>query len=102
VHLKSSRNGAGDLTITWKRRTRMGGGWRSNAEVPLGEVSESYEIEILNSAAVVRILATTSPIVIYTATQQTADFGSTQAAVAVRITQLSATIGRGFPAEQTL
>jgi hypothetical protein len=102
VHLKSSRNGAGDLNITWKRRTRMGGGWRDNAEVPLGEVSESYEIEILNSAAVVRVLATTSPIVIYTAVQQTADFGSTQAAVAVRITQLSATIGRGFPAEQIL
>ena len=102
VHLKGSRNSAGDLTITWKRRTRMGGGWRDNAEVPLGEVSESYEIEILNGAAVVRILATTSPIVIYTAAQQTADFGSTQAAVAVRITQLSATIGRGFPAEQTL
>jgi hypothetical protein len=102
VHLKGSRNGAGDLAITWKRRTRIGGGWRDNAEVPLGETSEAYEIEILNGAAVLRTVAAASPVITYTAAQQTADFGSVQAAVAVRVYQLSATVGRGYPTEKTL
>jgi hypothetical protein len=102
VHLKGSRNGAGDLAITWKRRTRIGGGWRDNAEVPLGETSEAYEVEILNGASVLRTFTGTTPTVIYTATQQTSDFGSVQAAIAVRVYQLSATVGRGAPLEKTL
>ncbi|GIW56419.1 MAG: hypothetical protein KatS3mg082_2823 [Nitrospiraceae bacterium] len=28
VHLAGSRNGGGDLTVTWVRRTRIGGDWR--------------------------------------------------------------------------
>jgi hypothetical protein len=102
VHLKGSRNGVGDLTITWKRRTRIGGGWRDNAEVPLGETSEFYEVEILNGVAVVRTVAAASPTMIYTAAQQTADFGSVQAVVAVRVYQLSATVGRGTSLEKTI
>jgi hypothetical protein len=102
VHLKGSRNGVGDLTITWKRRTRIGGGWRDNAEVPLGETSEFYEVEILNGVAVVRTVAASSPAITYTAAQQTADFGSVQTAIAVRVYQLSATVGRGTPLEKTL
>ena len=82
VHLKGSRNGAGDLTLTWKRRTRIGGGWRDNAEVPLGETSEAYEVDILNGAAVVRTVTAANPTVTYTAAQQKADFGSAQAAIA--------------------
>jgi hypothetical protein len=102
VHLKGNRNGTGDLTITWKRRTRIGGGWRDNAEVPLGETNEAYEIEILNGAAVVRTVAAASPTMIYTAAQQTADFGSVQAAVAVRVYQLSTAAWRGAPLEKTI
>jgi hypothetical protein len=102
VHLKGSRNGSGDLIITWKRRTRIGGGWRDNAEVPLGETNEAYEVEILNGAVVVRTVAAASPTVTYTAAQQTSDFGSVQAAVAVRVYQLSATVGRSAPLEKTI
>jgi hypothetical protein len=100
--MKGNRNGAGDLTLTWKRRTRIGGGWRDNAEVPLGETNEAYEIEILNGTAVVCTVAAVSPTMTYTAAQQTADFGSVQAAVAVRVYQLSATVGRGTPLEKTI
>jgi hypothetical protein len=102
VHLKGNRNGTGDLTLTWKRRTRIGGGWRDNAEVPLGETSETYEIEILNGTAVVRTVTAASPTVTYTAAQQTADFASVQAAIAVRVYQLSAAIGRGASLEKTI
>jgi hypothetical protein len=92
----------GDITITWKRRTRIGGGWRDNAEVPLGETSEFYEVEILNGVAMVRTVAAANPTVTYNAAQQTADFGSVQAAIAVRVYQLSATVGRGAPLEKTI
>ncbi len=70
--------------------------------MPLGEVAESYEIEILNGAVVVRTVAAASPTVTYTAAQQTADFGSVQAAIAVRLYQLAATVGRGAPLEKTI
>jgi hypothetical protein len=45
-----------------------------------------------------RTLAVTSPAAIYTAAQQIADFGASQAAVSVRVHQMSAVVGRGSPA----
>jgi hypothetical protein len=51
---------------------------------------------------VVRTVAAASPTVTYTAAQQTADFGSVQSAIAVRVYQLSATVGRGAPLEKTI
>jgi hypothetical protein len=50
----------------------------------------------------VRTLSTSTPSALYTAAQQTSDFGSTQANVTVRIFQLSEAVGRGFPAEASL
>lgn len=38
----------------------------------------------------------------YTAAQQISDFGSVQTAMAVRVYQLSATVGRGAPLEKTI
>jgi hypothetical protein len=105
VHPTGSRNGAGDLTITWQRRTRIGGEWRDGTgSVPLGEASEAYEIDVLDGPAgqVFRTLNSIGPTVVYTATEQTADFGAPQATIHLRVVQLSATIGRGFPAHASL
>ncbi|MBX6329380.1 MAG: hypothetical protein IRY89_12480, partial [Pseudolabrys sp.] len=44
----------------------------------------------------------TAPAATYTAAEQIADFGAPQASVAVRVYQLSATVGRGRPAAATL
>jgi hypothetical protein len=53
--------------------------------------------------SVVRTLTElTSPAATYTAAQQTADFGAPQTLVYVRIVQLSAAVGRGFPAHASL
>ncbi len=49
VHLMGSRDEAGNLTITWIRRTRIPSGWSDGADVPLGEASERYEIDIRNA-----------------------------------------------------
>jgi hypothetical protein len=61
VHVKGQRNPAGDLTVTWIRRTRYGGWWLDNADVPLNEENERYEVDILDGVIVVRTLAVTSP-----------------------------------------
>ncbi len=97
VHIVGSRNTAGDLTINWKRRTRIGGDWRDGVDVPLSEESERYELEIMQGATLKRtITGLTSPTTIYTAAQQIADFGSAQNSVSVRVYQLSAAVGRGY------
>ncbi|MFN7902157.1 MAG: phage tail protein [Holosporales bacterium] len=99
VWIKGIRAVGGDLTITWIRRSRIGGGWQDSGDVPVGEVNEAYEVDILNAGgtAVLRTLsvAGTSSIV-YPAAQQVADFGSVQANVNVAVYQLSAVMGRGW------
>ena len=106
VHQTGSRNGPGDLTVTWQRRTRIGGEWRDGTgTVPLSETSEAYKVEILDGPAgeVLRTLSDlSSPTADYTAAAQTADFGAPQATVHLRVVQLSATIGRDFPALASL
>jgi len=96
----------GDLTIRWIRRSRAldADAWEQ-VEVPLGEEVEGYEVEIRDGAAVKRVLNSSTTSVLYTATQQTADWGAPLGAgdtVAIRIFQLSARLGRGAPASVTL
>jgi hypothetical protein len=94
VHIRGSR-ASGDLTIRWVRRTRVGGDTWEGPEVPLGEEREAYEIDILDGTTVKRTLSVTSPTVLYSAADQTTDFGAPQPSLTVRIAQLSASRGRG-------
>lgn len=89
---------SGDLTVTWIRRTRIGGDWLNFVgQVPLSETLESYDVDILNGSTVVRTFpGLSSPQVIYTAAQQIADFGSVQPLILMNIYQNSSVIGRGF------
>ena len=96
AHVRGTRSGD-DLTVTWLRRTRIGGDSWDSAEVPLGEASERYEIDILDGPDVVRTLSTTTPTVTYTAADQTSDFGSPQPSISLRVHQLSTTARRGTP-----
>jgi hypothetical protein len=73
---------------------------RQTQAAKLGEASEAYEVEVLDGpeGAVLRTLGGLStPAAVYGATEQAADFGSVQTTVHLRVFQLSATIGRGFP-----
>lgn len=101
VHPRGSRS-AGDLTITWQRRTRVGGAWRDYVDASLGEATESYEVDIMDGATVKRTITATTPSVLYTSAMQVTDFGSPQASVTVNIYQLSAVVGRGYKLEATL
>lgn len=102
VHIRGARDGSNNLTISWKRRTRIGGEWRDGVDVGLGEESERYDIEIMDGADVVRTLTSTTQSVAYSAANQTTDFGSPQSSVTVRIYQLSTAFGRGVAGEETI
>ena len=96
----------GDLTIRWTRRSRAlaADSW-GGLEVPLTEELEAYEVEILDGAAVKRVLSTTTTSAVYTTAQQTADWGAPLGpgdTLDIRIFQLSALVGRGAPKTLTL
>ena len=99
--VQGTRN-SGDLTLTWIRRTRGDGTWKDYAEVPLTETTERYEIDIMSDSTVKRTLTSTTPTVLYSSSNQIADFGSNQSSLKVRIYQMSETRGRGVMKEVTL
>lgn len=105
VHIGGGRDADGNLTITWIRRGRISGEWRDSTDVPLGEVNEQFEIDILDGETVVRTITATglnNQTVTYTAAQQVSDFGGLQASVSVLLYQISDTVGRGYPGSATI
>ena len=103
VHLRGKRDPAGDLSISWIRRTRKNGTWADGTDVPLSEAVEAYELEIVSAGSVIRTASgLATPFFTYTAADQVADFGSLQPVVTVRVFQLSEVAGRGIATEQTL
>jgi hypothetical protein len=103
VQLRYRRDaGSGDIAMTWTRRTRFGGvGWEQ-AEVPLNEEGEAYRLEILDGAEAVRTVELATPGYLYTAAEQSADYGAPVTTFPVRIAQLSATAGAGLKLEETV
>ena len=84
------------------RRSRVDAEWRDGVDIPLGEESERYEVEIYSGLTLKRTLTATSPTVAYSAAQQVTDFGSAQSSVSVKVYQLSAVVGRGYPAAASI
>ncbi len=64
--------------------------------MPLGEDAESYELDILQGAALKRRVAVAAPFYLYPPAAELADFGGPQAALTLRVAQASAAVGRGF------
>ncbi len=87
--LKVEDAGGGDFNVAWTRRTSIGGEWRDLVDVPLGETTEQYSVEVERSAAVISTATVTTN-------------AATVAAISgdiVRVYQLSDVAGRGFPTE---
>ncbi|PCD75709.1 hypothetical protein CLN94_12400 [Pseudothioclava arenosa] len=96
----------GDLTIRWTRRSRAlaADSW-GGLEVPMLEEFEAYEVEIVDGATVKRVLSVSMTRAVYSAADQTADWGALLGpgdSLDIRIYQLSALIGRGAPETVTL
>lgn len=86
-----------DISLSWIRRTRIGGDIWDNSDVPLSESVEEYKVDIYNGAGtvVLRTITSNSQNVIYTAAQQTTDFGSSPLTLIFEVCQVSAVVGRG-------
>jgi hypothetical protein len=104
VYASAATDGSHNMTIKWTRRDRVDAGWENFSDVPMSEETLAFEIDIYDAlgSTVVRTLEATEEEVIYTATQQIADFGTTVQQVQVAIYQMSAAVGRGHPLEATL
>jgi hypothetical protein len=103
VDLRSARDADGNITLSWKRRTRMESNFTgpTGSAVPLGEASERYELEVYSGSSVVRSVALTERSFRYTTSMQTSDFGGLQGAVSARVYQMGAN-GRGYPLAATV
>jgi hypothetical protein len=96
----------GDFTIGWVRRSRTlaADSWAA-AEVPLGEETEAYLLEVLDGTAIKRSLQVSVPRATYSATEQIADWGGLLGpgdTLTLRIAQLSALYGPGAAKTVTL
>ncbi len=101
VHLRARREGD-DLRLSWIRRDRAleADSWYP-VEVPQSETAEEYTAQILDGPTVLRSLSAGTSSVLYTATQQSADWGAPLDPgdpLTFRVTQLSALMGPGYPA----
>lgn len=98
IQIGGGRDSSGNLTINWIRRGRINNTWQNYIDVPLGETSENFQIDILNSSnTVLRTISTTTTTANYTANQQITDFGSIQSSIKINIYQISSVRGRGYP-----
>lgn len=98
-----TRNGSGDLAVSFTRRSRFTSNWWvTGVPAPVGETSEFYQADVMSGSTVKRTISATTPSFTYSAADQTTDFGSPQASITLRIYQMSSTVGRGYPREVTL
>ncbi|MCZ2110983.1 MAG: phage tail protein, partial [Dehalococcoidia bacterium] len=108
-------NASWDISGKWIPRTRIGGEWRDGVDITMGEASEAYEVEIWTSgfATLKRTITSVasgagsvvtpgSRTFLYRSADQVTDFGSNQSTIYIKVYQLSAVTGRGFPAQGTL
>ena len=94
VHVQARRSD-GMVTINWLRRTRIGGDdWRA-ADVPLGELAESYRLEILLDDMPVLGTELAEPEWSITEADLTTLVGGLPDALELRIAQISAQTGPG-------
>ncbi|QEY70517.1 phage tail baseplate protein [Pseudomonas denitrificans (nom. rej.)] len=103
VYPKGARDGSGNFSGSFTRRSRFGSAWWINGvQAQVGESTEAYEIDVMSGSTVKRTISVTSPAWVYSTAEQTTDFGSAQSSITFRIYQLSSVVGRGYPLEVTL
>lgn len=102
VRLAARRDGAtGDILLSWIRRARTDGDDFDAREVPLGEASEAYEVEIRVGDSL-RAFTVATPSATYSLADQMADAGAPVTSIDLTVAQLSETLGAGWPARSIL
>ena len=102
VDLRAARDpSTEDVALTWKRRTRLSCRFTGTAciNVPLGESTEEYSVEICTTDSpqtLLRTVSTTSASLTYTAAQQYDDGIVIGSPIEVTVYQISSVVGRGY------
>jgi hypothetical protein len=91
-HLRATRSG-GDLELSWIRRTRIDGDSWQGTDVPLGEDSESYLIQVRDTTGLRRTDTSSVMIWNYTAAMQAND--GVTASYTIDVAQISERFGPG-------
>ncbi len=99
-HLRAAYSGAGDLDLSWVRRTRLNGDEWEGIEVPLGEETEQYLVRVLRDGQLIREAMTTTPAWTYTQTVRASD--GIVAPFSVSVAQISANFGAGPAAHRLI
>jgi hypothetical protein len=99
VHLRAVRDASGDIAVSWIRRGRVGGNGWTYGDVPLDVVPERYRVSIFDGGAAVRTQSVDAAGWVYSAADQTADFGGPATAFSLTIQQVSPVLGAGISAQ---
>jgi len=91
------RRVAGGIEIRWIRRGRIEADAWEPVEIPLGEDGEQYAVEIMDGDTLKRRIVVTAPLCLYPESDEIADFGALRESLDLRIMQISASVGDGFP-----
>lgn len=99
VHLWTEVDVSGDITLSWTRRSRVGGdGWGA-VEPALDVAPERYRLEIFDGVTLKRSMDCFAPTASYALAEQESDFGSAATGFTWRVAQVSAVLGAGQVAE---
>ncbi|HWA00167.1 MAG TPA: glycoside hydrolase/phage tail family protein [Caulobacterales bacterium] len=102
AHVRARRDASGDVTISWIRCARAGGDFWGSGEPPLGAPTESYALDILDGDDLKRSVTVAVPSYLYSAAEQTVDFGGAPGSIRVRVAQLDAGGAPGLKSDLNL
>jgi hypothetical protein len=103
VHLGLRRLPSGDAVLSWIRRGRLDADSWMGEEIPLGEASELYRLEIsAPGGETLRMVEVASPSHVYTLAQMTGDFGTVPEEIELTVRQVSQAVGPGIAASARL
>jgi len=92
VHLQGAQTATG-IDVFWTRATRIDGDIWDGMDVPLGETSEQYRVQVLQNGVIRRQLVATSPQWSYPATLQHLDLDA--GPFVINVAQISERYGAG-------
>ncbi|MDQ0319614.1 hypothetical protein QO002_001752 [Pararhizobium capsulatum DSM 1112] len=102
VHLTAERLTGGDIRLSWIRCARRDADHWLDGDIALDEAEERYRIDILDGETVKRASESPTTSFIYTAADETTDFGGPLSTISIRVRQLGAKVGLGVPARAVL
>ncbi|MFT3726326.1 MAG: glycoside hydrolase/phage tail family protein [Terricaulis sp.] len=103
AHVEAARATGGDVTISWIRCARIGGDTWGAGEPPIGAPTEAYLLEIVDGTGAVKRSGTpSSPLYVYSAADQTLDFGALPTSLRIRVAQLGDGAAPGLNTELTI